>query len=121
MCLRRCVAVALLLGYSASSAEAVVGVVRDGAVHHESAATAAVHNETERGDHGHEDPAAAESEHGRDHQHGTAGDHCTHTHGTSLPSGYDFEVPACAETAVEIVLRSLSGTSEGSHFRPPKA
>lgn len=118
--LRRSIALALLLGYSASAAEATVGVVRDGAVHHESSAAAAVHQETRQGDHGHEDPGAG-AEHGSDHQHGTAGDHCTHTHGMSIPSACDFEVVASVEAAVEVSPLMRTGTSQGSHFRPPKA
>ena len=76
--LRRALAIALLILTPASATEAVVGVLRDGAVHHESAATAAAHRDAgPQGDHGREDSAPS-------HQHGTPADHCTHAHGTAL-------------------------------------
>ncbi|MEQ1854947.1 MAG: hypothetical protein ABL963_00665 [Longimicrobiales bacterium] len=119
--IRRSIALALLLGYSASAAEAAVGVLRDGAVHHESAAAAVIHQETHQGDHGHEDPGAG-AEHGSDHRHGTSSDHCTHVHGVGLPSGCDLvEIAVRDETTVESVPLTPAGTSLRSQFRPPKA
>jgi hypothetical protein len=118
---RRLIALALLLGYGASAAEAAVGVVRDGAVHHESAAAAAVHQESHHGDHGHEDPGT-DAEHGSEHQHGTSGDHCTHAHGTSLPAVCDLDVATQVEATARPTAPPLgSGTAATSHFRPPKA
>jgi len=119
--LRRILALALLIGYGASSAEAVVGVVRDGTVHHESTASAAVHQEGHRGEHGHEDPGAG-AEHGADHEHGTSSDHCTHAHGMSLPATCAFLVPAALTATPEPAPPLLASRVYASvHFRPPKA
>lgn len=119
--LRPYIALALLVGYLASSAEAVLGVVRDGTVHHESAAAAAVHQGASHGEHGHEDPGAG-AEHGSEHQHGTSGDHCTHAHGVSLPAICAFTVRAAIAAATEPSPPLLeSGVYAVSHFRPPKA
>jgi len=119
--IRRAFALAILLGYSASTAEAVVGVLRDGVVHHESEVAAVSHQETHLGDHGHEDPGAG-AEHGPDHRHGTSSDHCTHVHGLGLPSGCDLvEAVTRDEAIVESVPLTPAGTSLRSQFRPPKA
>ena len=83
--MRRLIALTLLILTSASSMEAVVGVVRDGEVHHENAAVAAAHAEASSGDHGHEDATrSGEHRHGEDHEHGTSTDHCTHVHSVAL-------------------------------------
>src|SRR5688572_13702768 len=119
--LRRCLSLALFLGYSASTGEATIGPLRDGAVHHESPASAAAHQEASRGDHGHEDPGAG-AEHGSDHQHGTSGDHCTHAHGMGLPSASAMvAIMIRDEATVEAVPLTPDGTTLRSHFRPPKA
>jgi hypothetical protein len=79
--LKSLVALVLLVSFAAASLEAVAGVVRDGAVHHESTARAAAHADLAAGEHGHEDAASphrpSDSE---GHEHGTSSDHCTHTH-----------------------------------------
>ena len=119
--IRRSIALALLLGYSASTAEATVGVLRDGVVHHESEVAAVIHQETHQGDHGHEDPGAG-AEHGSGHRHGTSSDHCTHVHGLGLPSGCDLAaIVTRDEPTVESVPLTPVGTSLRSQFRPPKA
>lgn len=83
--MRRLLALVLLLLGAASSLESVVGELRDGAVHHESAATAAFHAPEARGDHGHEDGSLpGNHRHSQGHEHGTGSDHCTHQHGTAL-------------------------------------
>lgn len=83
--MRRLLALTLLILTSASSMEAVVGVMRDGEVHHENAAVAAAHAQELSGDHGHEDGArSGEHRHGEDHEHGTSTDHCTHVHSVAL-------------------------------------
>ncbi len=121
LAIRRSIALALLLGYSASSAEAAIGVLRDGAVHHESAAAAVIHQETHQGDHGHEDPGAG-AEHGSDHRHGTSSDHCTHVHGLGLPSACGVvEIVTPDRAIVESAPLTPTGTSLGTHFRPPKS
>jgi ABC-type Zn2+ transport system substrate-binding protein/surface adhesin len=94
--MRRLLALTLLILTSVSSMEAVVGVMRDGEVHHENPGVAAAHAQESAGDHGHED-AASPGEHSHDegHDHGTASDHCTHTHSaavlTSSPPPLVFE------------------------------
>jgi hypothetical protein len=119
---RRFLALALLIAYGASSAEAVVGVVRDGSVHHESAAAAAMHHEGQHdGEHGHEDGGQA-AEHGSEHQHGTPGDHCTHTHGTSIPTTPGFELVPNVDVATDPPPPlPASDVAAASHFRPPRA
>jgi hypothetical protein len=119
--LRRFIALALLVGYLASSAEAVLGVVRDGSVHHESMAAAAIHQGEHHGEHGHEDPGVG-AEHDAEHQHGTSSDHCTHAHGMSLPAFCAFSVQAALATAAEPTPPLMeSGVYAAVRFRPPKA
>lgn len=77
---RRLAAVLMLLAVTFSSAETVIGELRDGEVHHESTVEAAAHAHGSHNEHGHEDG----SSHGPDHQHGTSSDHCTHQHGEQL-------------------------------------
>jgi hypothetical protein len=118
--LRSWVGLALLMGYGASLGEAATGVLRDGSVHHESSADAAIHQETSRGDHGHEDPGAG-AEHGSGHQHGTSGDHCTHTHSMGLPTHFAFGVVGDVLVTELTNSRSPAGEADSFHFRPPKA
>lgn len=83
--MRRLLALTLLFVTTVSSTEAVLGVVRDGEVHHENNAVAAAHAQQSSGDHGHEDAAeTGDHRHDEGHEHGTAGDHCTHTHSLAL-------------------------------------
>lgn len=79
---RRLTALLVLLTVTYSSAEAVVGVLRDGAVHHESMAEAASHAPLAGAEHSH-DGVDGSSQH-TDHEHGNSSDHCTHQHGTPL-------------------------------------
>ena len=81
--LRNLAALLMLLTTTFSQAEAVVGVLRDGAVHHESAGAAALHAVAGQGEHGHEDGVP----HGPNHEHGTSADHCTHQHGNLFTPG----------------------------------
>lgn len=119
--LLRSIAILLLLAYAASSAETVVGAVRDGSVHHESSAAAAVHHETHHGEHGHEDPGAG-AQHDQDHQHGTPSDHCTHAHGVSLPTYCDFHVVLTSPTSTVAPAASVpADRPPTAHFRPPRA
>jgi hypothetical protein len=83
--LRRFVALILLLVVSAFQAEAGIGAMRDGDVHHESL-MAAMSHQSSGGFHGHEDapvpghaPGSPQAPGGQ-HHHGTTGDHCTHQH-----------------------------------------
>lgn len=70
-----------------SNVEPVLGLVRDGGVHHESPVAAVAH-QAAGGDHGHEDVSGptTDPQHDLPHQHGTAADHCTHAHGAGLPT-----------------------------------
>lgn len=84
---RRLVAGVLLLGVTASSFEAVAGLLRDGSVHHETVAQALAHPSQRTGEHGHETASEApDQDHGPDHQHGTGADHCVHAHSAALLS-----------------------------------
>lgn len=81
--LRRLTSLLMLLTLTYSSAESVVGVLRDGDVHHESMARAATHAMTSASEHVHassEEGAPDDSQ----HEHGTGADHCTHQHGAPL-------------------------------------
>jgi hypothetical protein len=118
--LRRCAALALLVGYAASTAEATAGLVRDGSVHHESSAAATVHHETSRGDHGHEDSGTG-AKHGSRHQHGTSSDHCTHAHGVGLPAACDFEILGGVHAVELPTVWQATALVAHFHFRPPKA
>lgn len=90
---RTALAVALLFSLGLSSAEALVGELRDGEVHHEDVSTAVSHRDMAggRGDHGHEDASQpGQHEHGEKHQHGTSVDHCTHLHAVGLAATISF-------------------------------
>jgi hypothetical protein len=78
--LHRVAAVLMLLTIVFSHAETAMGLLRDGTVHHETAAAAAQHALNGQGEHGHEDGAP----HGPNHEHGTSADHCTHQHGAQV-------------------------------------
>lgn len=116
MTVRSLMALVLLVSFATSSLEAVSGVVRDGEVHHETAATAAVHAMQSAGEHGHESAQEGlDQEHGSDHQHGTGSDHCTHTHGTPLtPSPTAF---ACVAPGV-VITAPASRLPTGPAFQP---
>lgn len=105
-----------------SSAESVVGMLRDGEVHHETSAVALQHAAGSAGEHGHEDVAPSDDEHqnGR-HAHGTAGDHCTHTHSEALFPASALALPA-QESTVDFIEPSVRlARTFSSPFHPPKA
>ena len=88
--LHRLAALLMLLTLTFSNVETVLGVLRDGEVHHENSGAAAAHAMQSQGEHGHEDGKSQgpEHDHGPQHEHGTPADHCTHQHGnltTALP------------------------------------
>lgn len=119
---RPLIAFALLLGYGATSVEAVVGELRDGEVHHESPAAALYHTQVAQGEHGHEDAGQQEPEHGPDHQHGTSVDHCTHTHSAGVPvDQVQFRIVACVASVPSESPSAQSDATPGSLFHPPKA
>lgn len=100
-----------------TTAETVFGEVRDGAVHHESAAEAIEHSESGQGEHGHEDAG----EHGPEHQHGTSVDHCTHTHSASLPTQHEFTFVVLLSFGQQFTEALRTDTAVRSLFHPPKA
>lgn len=118
--LKRLTALLLLAAVLAYSAEAVLGALRDGEVHHESFAAAASHAGHGQGDHGHEDGPLGHP-HGPGHQHGTSADHCTHQH-TATPSG-GLVPTLLAERGGDLPPEpaDLLGRSLAAPFRPPRA
>ena len=114
--LRRLVGIALLILAPASAVEPVYGVVRDGDLHHESAAAAATHRGAGSQDgHGHEDSLPT-------HQHGTPADHCTHVHGipclgAAVPLSFGAAVWVPHRPAV-VIHRSEASLAA---FHPPRA
>lgn len=117
--MRRPLALALLILTSAASVEAVVGVTRDGEVHHESPAVAATHAQRPSGDHGHEDGApSGEHSHDEGHEHGTSTDHCTHVHSVALLTS---PPPALAAEVAEISFTTSASPREtvSAGFAPP--
>lgn len=85
--MQQIVSFALLCTLFWANAESQFGVLRDGAVHHENAATAVVHHEALHlnGDHGHERVSPpADSNGTQGHSHGSSTDHCTHHHDTGV-------------------------------------
>lgn len=121
--LRRSIALLILFGTFGSNAESVVGVLRDGEVHHESPVAAAQHAANGVGEHGHEDAAPSGShQHGKEHEHGTSGDHCTHTHSVPLLLVFTRAFPV-KESAVGYVEPPALHLGRISHplFHPPKA
>ncbi len=83
---RSATAVLALLAFMITSTEAVLGMVRDGAVHHETVGEAMAHTgPAESGQHGHaecDEPTSGTDD--ENHEHGTTSDHCTHVHTTGL-------------------------------------
>lgn len=99
--------VLLLATVMGFTVEPVVGTVRDGDVHHETALEAASHFSLAAADHSHEQselPAPADSDGG--HEHGSNSDHCTHAHGMAHPTMLSFE------------LFTTSTRVEASYFQP---
>lgn len=125
MPLRRWIALLMLCLLAGSSVESVIGVLRDGEVHHENAGDARAHRlaSADHVEHGHEDSSVPEEHrHGPDHQHGTAADHCTHHHGTPLiRSGFAFSLPFQGFRAVFPESRVHPAGPVFSSFRPPRA
>ena len=119
---RRLVAALALVALCGADAEAVEGMLRDGAVHHEPSAVAAEHA-VSGGHHGHEDgPLSDHSSHGAGHEHGTSADHCTHQHGTAaLPPSHR---PADRLGTDGSILPDVTGRParvSATLFHPPRA
>ena len=118
---RRFFALFLMFGLAVSLGEPVLGELRDGEVHHESATAAALHSLQAQGDHGHEDAGAPTHQHGNDHEHGTGADHCTHQHGTALPAQVAFALPASTILQAPTHPRVHAAWTPALLFHPPKA
>lgn len=101
MMLRRLIAV-LMVAPTTFSLGRLSGELRDGEVHHETAATASSPSKTSSGDHGHED----DSSHGSEHQHGTSGDRFTHQRGPLLVGVSTLREAILAKVASPILLAS---------------
>ena len=106
----------LLVATPISAAESVVGLLRDGAVHHESPAAAAEHAALGTGEgHRHDDRVPT-------HQHGSPADHCTHVHGvavTTAPLQVAFEAPVSVSNQVQCPIRQDWSPLE--ELPPPRA
>lgn len=99
-----------------------MGVLRDGAVHHESASAAASHTNGRTGDHGHEDGLpAAQHRHGPQHQHGTVADHCTHAHGFATLSTFDLSFVSRLVPLRHVDRSTRYTSSPADQFHPPRA
>lgn len=113
---RRFIGIAVLILAPASTAEPVFGLLRDGVVHHESAAAAAAHRDAgPQSSHGHEDSVPT-------HQHGTAADHCTHVHGVAFigtTAPLSFGAPLSPQYQGDPLFHR--GTSWLDAFHPPRA
>jgi hypothetical protein len=112
-------ALVALVANGTFDAERVVGEMRDGTVHHESAGEAAAHAERSTGDHGHEDPGADRDDHGPGHSHGTTGDHCTHQHGTPVPGSFNFALAFSVTTSTFTSDVVLTPSHIQTLLRPP--
>jgi hypothetical protein len=116
--LSRLISLLMLLSITFSTAERVIGAIRDGEVHHESSSLAATHAVFSAGEHGHED----HSEHGPEHKHGTSADHCTHQHGTTVPVAklaFAFRGGEISSAVVEEPVSPKDHLPDPS-FRPPQ-
>lgn len=121
--LRRLVAVVALVLSVGSFIEPPLGLLRDGAIHHEGLTEALAHSDTSPGEHGHEDAGvpAGNHDHQGQHKHGTPADHCTHVHGVALAASYTLQFLSGSveyEFDQQAVIRS---TSSKTFLRPPIA
>lgn len=123
--LRRVTAVAMWLSLTFSLAETVVGEIRDGEVHHETAIEAAAHDHgldgrsRVRGVEHHEDD---DSDPDRQHQHGSGSDHCTHPHGEQCGGvPLILVVPAEDSPPVSQVSAMVSDPRARTILHPPRS
>jgi hypothetical protein len=120
--LKRLFAILLLFSVPALSAESVGGELRDGRVHHEPAANAALHAAWSQGDHGHEDGGPLSHHHGGGHLHGTGADHCTHQHGAGVPHlAFAEPLPEREAGVLPAEPAAPAALFLGAPFRPPRA
>lgn len=117
---RRLIALFLLIAVTGSAMESVMGVLRDGEIHHETEALAAQHASASAGEHGHEDVSAPSHQHGGEHQHGTATDHCTHQHGTAAATSVAFALAADVSVRLSTEPSGHTDSSPTTLFHPPR-
>lgn len=123
MQVKRIIAVIVLLMSAGSYFEPVLGMLRDGAVHHESPGAALAHSGAGPGEHGHEDAGNGSLQHQHDgqHQHGTQADHCAHVHGVGMTTVIVFANPdGTSYVPISDISVPPTGTSS-TLLRPPKA
>lgn len=118
--LQRLTSLLLLLAVFAYSAEAVLGVLRDGEVHHETFAAAVSHGGQHGGDHGHEDGPMSHP-HGPGHQHGTSLDHCTHHHTATVADAFALSFPPATAAELAHEAPHLLDRTLSAPFHPPQA
>jgi len=115
-------ALAMLLATGFAAIEPVVGLLRDGEVHHENVAEAALHAASHAGDHGHEHSSETpDHRHGPGHEHGTSADHCTHVHSLALFGAFALQI--CATESIFSFAEATLHTEAVSAdlTRPPRA
>lgn len=119
---RRLLALIVIFAWGYSLGETVVGSIGDGAIHHETVSSAALHGNAVGGDHGHEDGGEPAHRHDGNHKHGTAADHCTHHHGAAaINLAWAFRVPRVYASAVTIDPFHLTTQDGHAFFHPPRA
>ena len=118
---RRLIALLLLLATAGSALETVAGELRDGAVHHETGLAAAQHSALAGGEHGHEHGDPAGHQHGGGHEHGTSTDHCTHQHGSAMPSEFALDTPSLTVPHYDSETPVTSDRSAATLIPPPRA
>lgn len=121
--IHRVLAFAILIITPSSTVEGMVNLVRDGEAHHETASAAATHCDAgARGDHGHEDvPHSGEDAQNPQHQHGTAGDHCTHFHSIGMVAVMEWSFSAVSGAFALMQTFSRSDRTTVADAPPPKA
>lgn len=122
--LRRLLALVLLLHLPTFAAEAAVAPLTDAKLHHETMRSAFAHEEVPvEGDHGHEDAIPpAGHQHGPQHQHGTAVDHCTHSHATGVAVAVVIPMALRAQPVLAVPYSRENPRGEPRDvFHPPRA
>ena len=117
--MRRIFALVIVLWVAFWNLEPLLGVARDGAVHHESTVEAVRHADAGSGDHGHEDPGADDHDHAPGHTHGTGADHCTHHHGTAVPTTLQLVLFGSEIKLVDSESFHVTSSYARHLFRPP--
>ena len=121
--IRRCFAAGALVALVGSAVEPGFGLLRDGAVHHESTTEATQHASLGHGEHGDRRLAAeAPTTPSTEHEHGTSMDHCTHVHGPALQAVLPTLAMSFRASIADDPLVETHGRSPlEALFHPPKA